>query len=167
MDLIHREDLLQSIKGKHLLLDTNVFIDAFAHPKVFGDFFNELKSNDNVVVTLESVKIEFLTGSSNIEKYTQREEYMDKIIDAYLPITPDTLTKAFQLITELGIDGSSISVTDYQLGSCLKKYKKNICLITKNTSDFPQRVFSVLGVVNFPFNKGIQTYGFYYYEQSH
>lgn len=73
MRIIKDPELLSILTNKHLLLDTNVFIDAFSNPVEFGKFFNELTDNQITLATLEFVKVEFLKGSFTDAKYEEKK----------------------------------------------------------------------------------------------
>jgi hypothetical protein len=47
MKVYYPENLFKTLKQKHLLLDTNVFIDSFNfdQPQDYSIFFNDLKDN--------------------------------------------------------------------------------------------------------------------------
>ena len=50
--IIPQPNFISVIKNKHLLLDTNVFIDAFLNPHPFFDFLSELKKRNRIDVEL-------------------------------------------------------------------------------------------------------------------
>lgn len=155
---------LTFIKGKHLLLDTNLFRDAAVKPNVFNDFFSQLKSLDVTLVTIDLVKYELLKGSSSSEKYIAKEELINGIVDAILPTSTSLYSKVYELIKIYGIEGTAVNITDLFLGAMLMQYKPNIFLITRDTTDFIQRIFELSSVINIPHSKGIFTYGVYQYK---
>lgn len=161
MEIIIPPELIPSLKDKHLLLDTNIFLDAFSKPLAFGSFFNTLKKNNVTLVTIDLVKFELLKGSATSTKYKEREKAIAEIIDAVLPTSSRICDLVYELIQVYGIDGSAVHITDLFLGANLNQYKKNIYLLTKDTTDFIQRVFNLSFVLNLPHNKGINTYGIY------
>lgn len=159
--IIYSPKLVASLNHKHILLDTNIFRDYAAKPTVFTRFFNFLKESDVTITTLNVVKYEFLKGSSNKEKYSEKLKLVESIIDTTITVSPDTDALVHKLILKYGIDGSSLSLADLFLGATLMKYGKNIFLLTRDTNDFVQNIFRLSEVVNVPINKGIFTYGIY------
>lgn len=156
-------DFLLIIKDKHILLDTNIFIDAFSSPAEFANFFNKLKSSSSnaTLVTLEVVLIEFLKGSTQESKLIEKEKYINNIVDSYLPITPDYIALVKNLLKEYKIEGKDLSITDLFLGSTLIKYRENICLFTKDLADFSTNIFNRISFFNLLKSKTIQSYGVY------
>jgi predicted nucleic acid-binding protein len=163
MDIIYPAALIPTLKNKHLLLDTNIFRDVAIKPTVFHKFFSELKQAEVTLVTIDLVKYEILKGSSDKNKYIIKEKLINDVTDITVPIRPDTLQLVYQLIKSYGINGSAVHITDLILGAILMQYKKNIYLITRDTSDFIQEIFDLKFIVNATHNKGIFTYGVYQY----
>lgn len=161
MKIIIPPDFFQILKDKHALLDTSVFIDAFLHSVEFGKFFNDLKTQRITLVSLDAVKIEFLKGAPNVEKYNQKKDFFDQIVDACLTTTNETFTNVYKLIQMYKADGKSLSVTDLLLGATLMQYKKNLFLLTKNTTDFPTNIFNLVSYMNISYIKGLHSYGVY------
>lgn len=164
MEVVYQQTLIPFLKHKHLLLDTNVFLDTAFKPSIYKEFFNKLKTNDVTLVTMDLVKYELLKGASSEEKYKDKKTLIDEIVDATLPIDKHTFELAFGLIQEYGIDGTSLNTTDWLLGALLKQYGKNLCLMTRDTTDFISGIFRLPFVINVTRPKAISTYGIYYYE---
>jgi len=165
MEIIYPPTFITSLTNKHLLLDTNIFRDAAVNHSVFIEFFNQLKSNNTTIVTTDFVKYELLKGSANPSKYNDKEQLIHTIIDMTIPIQSTMITVAYNLIREYGIDGAALSVTDLVLGAVLMQYKQGIFLMTRDTTDFTQKVFDLKYIINAPFSKGIFTYGIYQYDK--
>ena len=163
MEITYPTQLIPFLKGKHLLLDTNVFRDTVSRSTDFGRFFNILKENDITLTTLDFVRLELLKGSANETKYKEKERLILEIVDIIIPMTPNTIEYMYSLIQIYGIDGAALNVTDLLLGATLMQYKENVALLTRDTTDFIQRVFNLLFIVNAPYGKGIWTYGVYQY----
>ena len=68
MKIFIPQGFLSAIKGKHLLLDTNFFIE-----------------NDATLVSIEPVQTEFLKGSPSEDKYKIKAEYFEEIVSNFLP----------------------------------------------------------------------------------
>jgi hypothetical protein len=165
MDILYPPDLITTLKNKHLLFDTNFLRDAMSKPTPYKTFTNELRKYDVTLAVIDFVKYELLKGSSNVQKYEQREEFINSIADVTIPIIPDTYKTIYNLIQLYGINGAAVSITDLFMGALLMQYKKNIFLLTRDTSDFIQSIFDLVYVVNAPHSKGIFTYGVYQYQK--
>ncbi|KKS98253.1 MAG: hypothetical protein UV73_C0003G0195 [Candidatus Gottesmanbacteria bacterium GW2011_GWA2_43_14] len=163
MEIKFLPTLLPSLKNKHLLLDTNIIRDAVKNPIVFNNFFNDLKKEHVTLSTIDHVRYEILKGSLNESKYTEKEKFLNEIIDVTIPVLPETYKLAYELIKMYGINGSGVHITDLILGAILMQYEKNIYLITRDTSDFILSIFKLPFIVNATYNKGIYSYGIYQY----
>ena len=163
MNIIRPLDFFQIIKGNHLLLDTNVFIDAFHHPGEFAKLFNELKDNNITVVTIDVVVIEFLKGASEIKKLEEKKKYVEKIIDAVLPIDKEIIDNVNKLLDIYKIEAKDVSIVDLLLGGVLVKYGKNIFLMTRDIKDFPGNIYRLETYLTLIQRKSIQNYGIYRY----
>jgi len=164
MKIIIPIDFFSNLKGVPLLLDTNVFIDAFLRPTEFGKFMNQLRENRITLVTLDAVRMEFLKGAPNEQKYKEKKAFFEQMVDVYLPVRKDILDNADKLLQLYKEDGKSLSITDLLLGATLMHYKTNLFLLTKNTTDFPTNIFTLVTYVNLLYRKGIHTYGVYQYK---
>ncbi len=160
MEIILPPDFLSITKNKHLLLDTSVFIDGFAHSSAFAKFFYQLRDNNTVLVTIPSVLNEFLEGSTTEVKFKEKKEFVESIVETILPdINLQDNIEA--LIKRYGIESKDLSMTDLYLGATLMKYGENICLLTRDLSDFPTNIFKRITFLNVTHTKGIFTYGVY------
>jgi predicted nucleic acid-binding protein len=115
------------------------------------------------LVTIDFVRFELLKGSADTIKYTGKEKLIHEITDTILPITPYVYELVSELIKQYEIDGTALDITDFILGAFLIQYSPNLCLMTRDTTDFRQNIFSLPHIVNIPHNKGIFTYGIYQY----
>lgn len=163
MEITYPPTLIVSLKHKHLLLDTNVFRDVASNPGVFAKFFNNLKTEDVTLATLDVVKYEILKGSRDQKKFDEKEKQIGDIVDVILPLPQRVDLVAYKLIKQYGIDGTSLSITDLFLGTMLMQYQKNIFLLTRDTTDFMQNIFDLKFIINASHKKGIFTYGVYQY----
>lgn len=166
MKIYYPENLFDILENKHLLLDTNVFIDSFAIDRTaeFVQFFNKLKANNTTLITIEGVCFEFLKGSKNDTVYNKKNAHIDDIIDAKLPSFRENSSIITDLIKLYSSDGGNVEIIDYLLGANLIKYKKNLFLMTRNIADFPQHIFPLKSTVSFGSGKTIFTYGIYTFE---
>jgi len=163
MEIIKQPNLFSLLKNKHILLDTNILIDSLIKPSVFESFFQELRDNNVTITSIHPVAVEFLQGAANKERLEEKQEILNQIIEAYLPLTKDIIDNVYKLIELYGADGKGMEMTDFLLGGTLMQYPNKLFLFTKNTSDFPMNIFNFISVINFPNHKSIQTYGIYMY----
>lgn len=166
MDIIYPSTLIPRIKGKYLILDTNIFIDSSLKYTIYSRFFNDLKKADIKLTTIDLVKYELLKGTDDRIKYEKRVKLIKDIIDVTIPVMPKTHELVTRLIRIYGSEGGSLNITDLFLGAILMQYRENICLFTRDTTDFIQRIFELLFVINVQHTKGIFTYGIYQYKVS-
>lgn len=161
MEPIISPNLTTLLKDKHLLLDTNVFIDASFHLTFFTKLFTDLTSCGTTLVTSDLVKSEFLKGAPDNSAYSTKELFLNRFAKFTLPTDQEVIKNIDYLIKEYKLDGQNVSIVDLSLGGLLKKYGDNLLLMTKNVNDFPIRIFKLVGVINFPKDKGIYSYGVY------
>ncbi len=162
MEIVLPPDFLSITKGKFILLDTCVFIDAFSKPKKFGEFFNDLKANNVTLVTIPEVLNEFLKGSPDEAKFNSKKDYVFSIIETLLPDS-DIQKNIESLIKSYGLESKDLSISDLSLGATLMKYSKRLFLMSRDISDFPTTIFKRDTMLNITSHKTIHTYGFYSY----
>lgn len=160
MNIIKNSDFLSVTRDRHILLDTTVFIDASSSPVKFANIFNELKGNGCVLVTLECVLTEFIKGGSDEKKLAEKRQYVEDIVDAFLPITREVTQNATKLAELYKEDGKKVSVTDFFLGAVIMQYKKML-LMTCNITDFPTNIFNLETFITLVHRKAIETCGLY------
>ncbi|OGK34790.1 hypothetical protein A3A93_00855 [Candidatus Roizmanbacteria bacterium RIFCSPLOWO2_01_FULL_38_12] len=162
--MISSTKLIRFLKHKIVLLDTNIFRDILSKPTILSEFLEKLKSSGITLGTIDAVKYELLKGSSDENKYKERAKFIDKTIDITINLPPSSFELVYDLILKCNIDGASLNITDLLLGTALMIYKKNICLVTRDTNDFSQKIFDLRSIVNIPHSRGILTYGIYQYK---
>lgn len=162
------EEFLSTIKNKHIILDTNVFIDGFNHPKEFGNLFNKLKDEQQkaTLVTTEHVLIEFLKGSNTEARINEKKDFLERVIDTYLPYAKDLSDFIIDLLKLYKIDSKDLSLTDLYLGALLVKYRGHICLLTKDLTDFPTHIFNRVTYATLLEANTIRNYGVYNFDPS-
>lgn len=160
MNIIKNSDFLLATKGCHILLDTTVFIDASGNPVLFANLFNELKDNGCVLVTIPCILTEFIKGGSDNVKLKEKRQYIENIVDAFLPITPDIVENTIKLAEFYKEDGKKVSITDFLLGASIMQYPRML-LMTSNITDFPTNIFKLETFLTFIYRRGVETCGFY------
>jgi hypothetical protein len=138
-------------------------MDSASKSSEYTKFFNALKENDVTLITIDLVEYEFLIGASSGIAYDSKNTHIQSIIDSVMPCNNITHQRTYELIKEYGLDGKGVRNTDLLLGALLKQYEGSMYLMSRDTSDFIQRIFSVPFIINAPHGKGIFTYGIYKY----
>lgn len=161
MKIITAPGFLQTLKSSYLLLDTNVFIDAFHNPSEFGQFFNELKENEVTLVTVDAVQVEFTKGSSELIKFEEKNKFLNEIIDAILPTDKSVISNIFELLKLYKIEGKDVSIVDLMLGGMLVKYNKKMALMTKDIKDFPTNIYQLKTHLSILKRRSIHNYGIF------
>lgn len=167
MEIATPTNFFQILKGKHILLDTSVFIDALNNPTKFVEFFNTLREHKITITTIAPVLIEFLQGAPDKTKFNYKRNYVLEIVDTVLPLNlnVDIKENTLSLIEKITLlyreEGKSLSVTDLCLGQTLMQYPQRLFLVTKNTTEFPITLFNLVTYFNLIHRKGIHSYGVY------
>lgn len=163
MRIIKPPEFFSTVKDCHLILDTNVFVDAYSNPREFKVLFDELKKNGVVLITLDLVLFEFLKGASEDQKFQVKKEFLETIVDAYQPVTKYTSDIGIDLIKEYRERGKGVEPVDFLLGAALKQYRRVAYLMTKNTNHFPSAVFDLKSYLLMEKAQSLQAYGIYSY----
>ncbi len=164
MKIITTPEFFQTLKGSFILLDTNIFIDAFHNPSEFGQFFKQLKENQINIVTIDAVQIEFTKGSSDITKLEEKNKLISQIADAILPVDKAVTDNVTKLLKLYKIEAKDISIVDLFLGGMLVKYAGKMFLMTKDIKDFPTNIFDLKTHLSVVKRRSIQNYGIYFYK---
>lgn len=163
MKIVLPENFFLTLKNHHLLLDTSVFIDASINFSEFEQFFNQLRSHNITIITIDAVVIEFLKGASDQRKLDTKFDLVNEIIETRLPISNEIFDNIHNLLDLYKEEGKGVSMVDLLLGGMLVQYKPNLFLLTKNTTDFPTNIFNLTTHLNLLHRKSIQSYGVYNY----
>jgi len=150
--------------NKSLLLDTNILIDAYRLPVEFYDLQQSLVASGCDLVAIKSVIIEFLGGTKDKDKINDKVLFLEslfgkKLESTYLPLERDK--PAISNLLEFGRHANKFSVPDYELYCSLKKYGKNIALVTRNHKDFPASLVNRISFITLLGKAEIHTYGIY------
>lgn len=151
-----------------VFLDTNVFIDAYNNPELFRKEFDNLKDNGHVLLTLNTVALEFLKGSRSIQEYKKKQEFMNNIIEMIFSFTKDAEDMALKLAIIFQSPGGNTAITDFYLGAILMKFQSlgSSCVLTKNHKDFPTTIFDRLSLLTIQGEKDVQVFGYYKFNRS-
>ncbi len=132
---------------------------------MFGNFVEECRKNQIILVTNAAVTTEFSKGSDTAQIFIEKSALVNNLIDYLLPILPDVFNVEIPWLTEqYGQIGKSVSTTDFILAAQTKMHPNDLCLVTKNPKDFPTSIFSVQTYFLLQLERGLQVYGVYFYE---
>lgn len=170
MSFPNLDQCLVGIKNKHILIDTCFLIDSLRSVKekecIFDNLISVLKKNNNILVSVFAVQLEFYKGVEIIADYTDKKNYYDSIIDYTLPTTPEDIKNAIKMTLLYRMQGKSVSSTDFLLAATLKKYKNNIFLLTNDHGDFPMKIFDRYSAIPLAKEFGnVITYGLFQYSE--
>jgi hypothetical protein len=124
-----------------------------------------MRENRNTLITLDLVKIEFLRGARDTQSYKIKEAHFNDIVESVIPLTTGVINNSYKLVEKCKEGGRTISVTDLYLGACLMSYPKSLYLLTKNTNDFPNNIFTLKNYFHLIHTRAVQVYGVYTYEE--
>ena len=162
---LHHLELSKLLYNSTILLDTNVFSVA-AKSNDFASFLTELKNDANCsYATIPSVVFEVTNGSSTLEVYNQRAEYINFLVDTVLPMK--FLDKIMDFTVLMAkINANNKSFTDFQLAACLYQYKHTpIYLMTTDLRALPaffDRKFIVTAEEN---SNDVKNFGIYSFNE--
>ena len=147
-----------------MLLDTNALIDAFRLPAEFYDLAKELSALDCDLVTTKSIAIEFLGGSKDSVHIKVKKEFLETLFGKplgkiYLPL--DTTEPNINDLLTFSRQANKFSIPDYELFCTLKRYGKNIALVSRNHKDFTTGLVKRISFITLLGKAEIHTYGIY------
>lgn len=153
-------------KSHFLLLDTNFILDGTLFENELADLLEELDKFGCQLLTIQSVLLETLAGTKNELDLSSKITYLEMLfkrpywqirplpIDNDMPSNSDILNFSRQC--------HKFARTDFELYLALKKYRRsNLMLITRNHTDFTNKLFTRHGFITLLGAKEIRTYGLY------
>lgn len=135
---------LKDLPKKHLLIDTNFLIDAAKYLTQFNELLKTFKDCGFTLVSIQSTLIEFAKGSKSIEDYSKKIQYYNSIIDTVLPLEKQIIDNVENITRVLLKKGGQLSYADCLLLGTTMKYKESLYLLTRDRSDVPISIFSVI-----------------------
>lgn len=157
-------ELLQKLKDKWVILDTNFILNASRYPNKYNLVLEELKSVNIEITSLNFILLEIYKGSDIRAHFTEKKELIDDLIDAILPIN-SLHENANLILFAYRKKAQHLSITDLYIASALKTYSKELFLITENLKDFPGDLFTWNGYINVPKISELNTYGIVSYNE--
>lgn len=167
MKKLMMKEFAEKIRNKYLLFDTGIIIRAFEHFEVFEEFFGFLKQNNCTPVFFSLIEFEFIRGVNTQFNRKKREEFLEFLAMEQMEFKADeaksdliAIANAYSLRRH-----SSASVVDCCIASFLKKYSKNLFLITLNHKDFPTFLFDRFFIYPVDTDKEVFPIGFYQFNE--
>lgn len=155
-----------TLRSKYALLDTNFLLDALAFKEEAAEFIAQLRDLGCDLLTSRAVIVEALGGTKDSTLLGKKVNYLEALfgrslsqivslpIERKLPATEDLL--------RFGRQCRKFSATDFELFLTLKKYQSSgIVLITRNHSDFSNKICERVGFITLLGDKEVRTYGVY------
>lgn len=163
---------MKSLKNKHILLDTNILINAAKYKEHFKSFFEELADNEVQSVIDYGIKFEFLRSSNTQERREDKKRYLDLILGKdrmELFVDSGMIDSAIELanIYSRKIKGANkqFSFTDCVIAAQMKKYQKSLYLATLDNDDFPLCIFDRVEIYTIDTNDKILNIGIYLFNK--
>jgi hypothetical protein len=134
---LYPSQLLQDLNQATIFLDTNVFSVA-TKSKDFLDLLVDLKNDAScALTTIPSVVFEVTNGSSTLEIYNERTEFISSLVDAINPMKFIDNIADFSVVMAK-INANNKSYTDFLLSSCLYQYRHvKVSLLTTDLRALP------------------------------
>lgn len=162
------------LERKHVLLDTCFLIKSkeYSDTEFFDDLYALFANNLCTPVVNEFIRFEFLRGSKYSDQFIAKSDFLEQLSpkgkSVTLPITADIVSDSIpisNIYANKNIQNTQISLVDCYISSYLKKYSRDLILITLNHKDFPLVLHDRLGIYPIDTDKEIITLGFYTFNQ--
>lgn len=164
--------MLEKIRNKHLLIDTNAIISLIRFSDFYIDFFNQLEKYNVKSIIDYAIKFEFLRGSQTKRDYETKEKYLDILLGenrSELICTNEIFENAREIANIYARKDSKlnkqISPTDCLVAAQMKKFNETIAdrlfLATVDNHDFPLFVFDRISIFTIDTEKDIINMGIY------
>jgi predicted nucleic acid-binding protein len=162
---------MEEIRGKHLLLDTNLLIYNVKNEEIFTLFFERIFDLNVKSVIDQTIKFEFLRGCTTQEDLQAKQEYLDLLLGSNrmeLPVDKSVFEKA-RLISNIYSRKNIKYAKQISFGDCLIaaqmiKYnsKRNeLFIATTDNSNFPTFIFNRVDVITLHDDNNIFNIGIY------
>jgi predicted nucleic acid-binding protein len=163
MRKLTEKQLSETIKNKFVLFDTNVIINAFKYLDVFKELFDFLGDAEASPIYFPLIEFEFLRDAYDVTHKGKRKEFLREFTFSTMPLPSsneiEDSIKIANAYTARKINNPSF--IDCCIAAYLKKYAKNLFLITSNHKDFPIFLFDRIFIYTLDTEKDIFTIGFY------
>lgn len=147
-----------------IIIDTNFLIDYFSKPELYISLVEGLREGDNVIVSIELVRCEFIRSRVK-DVIKLKSEFFTTLVENLLPIDQGVYKLVQPTIEKYGEDIEKVSLTDIYLACVLQRYSQ-VLLLTRNHQDFPTKLFSRDYLINIESKKDVKTYGLYQFKKA-
>ena len=135
---VYPPQIQQDLSNATVFLDTNVFGSA-TRSESFFNFLVDLKENSSCSYsTIPSVLFEVVNGSSTLEIYNQRADFLRSLVDTIDPVKFIDRIEEFSVVMAK-LNAQNKAYTDFLLACCLYNYRKsgNVYLLTSDLKALP------------------------------
>ncbi len=150
---MEREELVQKLASKWILLDTNILISLSHHSEAFIPLLDIFKDAGCELCSIDFIEFEYLRDAFLPSVYTERKNKL--LTTQKIPLPPDFISSAIeisQVYAHANIKTNQISVVDCMIAVIARKYHDNLFLLSNDQYDFPPIVFDRLHI--FPIDGG-------------
>ena len=141
---MEKPELEQTLRGKYILLDTDVLICLIENFDKVKDFIAFIKNIDCVFVYFPLIEFEFTRGAYKKEHRDKREKFLKMLSINNLPFRSDddeTIKETIKVAHIYASKKMNPSLIDCCTAAYLKKYSQNLFLATLNHKHFPTFLF--------------------------
>lgn len=138
------DELKRLLSRKHILLDTNVIIDAYQSPIAFQELFQHFEQAPCALTISWQVRFELFRKAYDQNYRDRLQEFIDSLGIFILPsgmekdFYPDALAIA-NVYAKKSIKAPSF--VDCMIAAHIKRHASDLFLLTRNHSDFPLFLF--------------------------
>lgn len=162
---VYSPRIQQELNSCHIFLDTNVFIYASKN-KSFFDFLVSLKNEANCsFTTIPSVVFEFTNGSDSVDKYNERVDFINSLVDAVSPVSFLNTIADFYIVMAK-VNDQNKAYTDFLLAASLYNYRRSkTALLTADLKAFPS-FYTRTHILAVEHGKEIKNFGVYQFDSA-
>jgi len=143
------KEIAAEIENGHALLDTNIFIGTYESPSAFKPLYDLLTEQNCAPTHFSFIEFEFLRSVKKDRNRTARKALLQKIQPTELPVQSSELygdaLRIASYYSENNHQGAELA--DCYIAALMKKYHRNLFLITMNHRDFPPILFEPLAIL--------------------
>lgn len=158
------DELRERLENKFILFDTNILIEASKHFDSFEALLILLRESKCDVCYIPLIEFEFTRDAVTTELHVERERFLEKIKGVKLPMHSELFDDALaiaRVYAHMRIPPKQISLVDCCIAAYMKKYEKNLFLVTKNHRDFPIEVFNRIFIYPIEVGSDVSTAAIY------
>jgi len=148
--MIVPNEIAVELKNGYALLDTNIFIGTIESPAAFEPLYELLKEINCAPTHFSFIEFEFLRSVKKDPNRQKRKKLLKDIQPTALPIQSDELHDfAFDIASFFSANNHhGAELPDCYIAALMRKYSKNLYLISMNHKDFPPLLFEPLHILS-------------------